>query len=536
MASILRDVRMIDKADTGYAEEERYWSDEVGEIFSNPRTARLLGGAAKNYPVNLCVPAVRAVATRMELQGLRITAPDGRRDKTAAEEFDTRVDRPSKLGQQIEDAISYALRYGDGYLIADPQLPEDGEHLPVYARGPIGTRAFYADENPSQLERLVLRWSVPPPDRPDEEDRRLWRLRVNVLELDGITRYLSRVPAGDVKSDADFEPYDPDVDPDAPGDVADDGLPPIQDGGGEHRPGFIPNASYDPVTGTGSWYAVHLRTGRPYGTSEHHLVHGAQNLLVKAVVTLAESLDGFALPYRYEIRKSNTALGSGGDVFPGEGSGDRPEDEDQPTGQAGELGVHWDADSVGQLTPAEVSNLLEPIELCMRLAASVSGTPLDFFDASAASASGDSKREHREALNARAGKRRDDFGREIGDLAEFLLGLLGYPDHTVKVVWKPMETTPAVDQFKAVDEGVKAGLPWPYVLSTVLDLDPSEIDADEWPDPRESRQAAAELLKTVAQALQAMGAAVTLGTVSSDTVLELVSRSIGDVGTGTGEV
>jgi hypothetical protein len=522
VASIVGDVKEIKKSDNHYETEESYFTGEgIPEVFSNPRTARILRGVSEKYRFNLCAAAVRPVLGNLEILGLRIVDAEGEFDQEAQTNFSRWVERPAKLDQQLEDAIKYALEFGDSFLIADPQMPgELDQSLPVYARNPIGARAFYQDENPTQLDRVVTTWLVPSPAVPDEKDKKLWLRRVNVMELHGIMRWISTVPHGEIERDDQYEPYEPEPVSDETL-LADDGLTADPDEG-DTRPGFVPNDTYDPVSRTGRWYVVHLRTARPYGISEHAEVHGAQNLMTKAVTTLAESLDGFALPYRYEIRKSATALASGSDTF----TEDDDDDRATPAGSAGELGVHWDADSVGQLTPADVNNLIEPIELVMRLAASVSATPLDYFDASAASASGESKREHREALNNRVGTRRRDFGREISDMMEFLLELLGYEDHGVKVVWKPLEQADPKEQFETIQQGLKAGMPWPYLLQTVLDLDPSEITADDWPDPRYGREASVDILVKVAQALQHLGAAATLGTVTSDTVDTLVTRAL----------
>jgi hypothetical protein len=520
MVSIVASVKDIAKADKHYAREWMYYDGEgLPEIFSNPRVARLLSGVGKHYEINICRTATRVVQNKLDIQGLRIVDSEGNIDTAAEEQFTARVARPAKLAQQLEDGLAMAGQYGDAYLISDPQSPDSpSDPLPFFARSPIGCRAFYDRENPSRLDAVVSTWLVPPPWRPDETDEKQWLRRVNVMELAGIMRWISTVPHDMVEDDDDFEPYDPEP-ADESYDTADDGLPIIGTYGA--RPGFVPNDTYDPDTGEGRWYVHHLRPDRPYGRSEHRLVHGAQNLIVKAIVTLAESLDGFALPYRFAIKNSESGMKSAGGVFEGD-----EDDEPEPQGQSGEMGIHYDTTQVGQLTPADVTNLLEPISMAMRLAASVSGTPLDYFDASAASASGESKKEHREALNARVMQRRRDYGREVEDAVEFMLEQLGFPDHGVKISWKPLDQKDPIDQFEALSAGLVAGVPWNYLLSTVLDLDPNEIDAADWPDPRDLPAAQVDVLLKLAQALQHLGSASTLGVVSSDTVAMLVQRAL----------
>src|SRR5258708_5744918 len=83
------------------------------------------------------------------------------------------------------------------------------------------------------------------------------------------------------------------------------------------------------------------------------------------------------------------ALAPGTDVFEGNEGEAEQSRSDRVKTEAGALANLRNTTEVGQLSPSDVSNLLQPVDTFMALASSTSETPLDYFDPSAAAASGE---------------------------------------------------------------------------------------------------------------------------------------------------
>lgn len=487
MKTFRESLEEIRDADIDYLIARNFYEGrEIKEIFSNPNVAALLQSSAKHYHVNIAKRAVDAVLDRLEITAVKVTQ-GGAESDTVTDAYREHVERPNRLSQTLEDALELAEEYGDAYLMVWPSDRHEG--IDVRAYTPLGMRAFYDDQDPMLVTHVVRTWLVPPPPNKEREldgdgKPEPYR-RVNWITAEGTQKYISTVPAKAARDEKHFEPYVLDDEP-VPGDGEADEEATAQ-------PGWVVNPWEElPVK--------HLRTRRPYGTPEHYSVYGCQNLLTKEIVTLAESTDGYALPFRWAIKESAQALGAGSDVF-GEQDATRTPPRDIPS-RAGSLAMLWDVKAVGQLTPADVKNLLDPIDKVMALASTVSTTPLDYFDPSAAAASGLSKKEHKEPLNKKAKRRQRDLGAEIEDALELAMLMLEFADVAVEVVFAPLERVDKSEQYETMEKGQSAGLSFKQA-ATESGYDGEIIDTEGWRNRREDLAA----LATFSEALQRLAAA-----------------------------
>jgi hypothetical protein len=275
---------------------------------------------------------------------------------------------------------------------------------------------------------------------------------------------------------------------------------------------------------------AHLRTRRPYGVPEHECLYGCQNLLLKVIATLGESVDGFGIPWRYRTLSSDKALKSGGDVFDQDGvDDDEADDADRVRTRAGELANLWDTEDVGQLTPADSKNLLDPIDKVMQLAATVSTTPLDYFDASAASASGESKKEHKGPYLAKVAKRQKQLGRAmVADCLEFaLVDVLGFVGASVTLVWQALVERTDTERYAQIKEATEAGIP--FAVACVEAGYEQEV-VDEWVAngwmPEDSAAARVELFKGIAAGTKDLAAAANLGGIDAAAAQALIQQAL----------
>lgn len=518
--SLVASLTEIKRADTDYLIARKYYrGDRVAEHFSNPNLAVLFKASAEHYHVNIAKRPVDAVLDRLEVSAITVTRGDAP-DEALAAVLEDKIRRPNRLDQTLEDLFEMAEEYGDAYLMTWPSSRVDDE-LRVTAYSPVGMRMFYDDEEPTLATHALRTWLVPPPDGSpaagDAEARKdptkQYR-RVNVYTAGYIQKLISTKPAAEVQSDDDFVPY-----------TADDPEPDPESTEPQSEPGAVDNPD-------GRIPIFHFRTKRPYGEPEHYSVYGCQNLLVKEIVTLAEATDGFGLPFRFALKESAQALGSASDVFDTDTSGERTQ-RGKVDAKPGGFAQLWDVKEVGQLTPADVKNLLEPIDKIMALASTVSTTPLDYFDPSAAAASGVSKKEHKDPLFRKVGRRQRDFGAELADALELGFEQLGYPGVTVTVDWKPIQELDAAAAFATTKEGQDAGFSFEE-SAKLSGFAGTEVDeARGW----RNRGAELEHLAMFAEALQKMGAAAQMlpGMVTPELIRSAVETLIPvaeDEGTG----
>lgn len=500
---VAADVGAIKTADIDYQIAQNFYEGKgVKEVFSNPSTAALLGKAAEHYQINIAKRGVDAVTDKLVVTGWKITR-DGDADEDYEDTFKTDVWDHNKLKQLIPDALLAAEVQGDSYLLAWPDEDDESTAVDIFLHKGLGARLFYDDENERHKRAYVRTWLVR--GQSSTEDKTTWYRRVNEITPEQVRKLITAVPATAAKHDSDYIPFTDDD----PADPGRDSLP----------PGVTPNP-FGVVT------AWHLRTERPYGVPEHYCLYGCQNLLIKIVCTLGESVDGFGIPWRYRTLSSDKVLKPGGDQFAEDGDDD-PDDQERLRIRAGELSNLWDTDTVGQLMPADVDNLLAPIDKVMDLAATVSVTPIDYFHASAAAASGESKKEHKGPYHAKVQRRLTDYDDELTDCLEFVAReLLGLDDATVELVWKPFNELTDAERYAQVKEAVESGIPWRQAMIEA-GYEPEQVD--EWIrdgfDPENSPDARAKRFRDLAAGTRDMAAAVQLGNLDSAVVMAVLQQA-----------
>lgn len=517
--TLVADIESIKSADIDYSIAQKFYeARDLKEVFSNPRLASVFKAAADNYRMNLAARGVDGVMDKLVLRTWRVTR-EGERDIALEESFKALVWDRNNLKQTIPDSLQAAEVQGDSYLLVWPDEDESSDAVDVFLHKAFGARMFYDDENERVKRAYVRTWLVR--GAQSTSDDATWLRRVNELtyfEIDGVgyvrvRKLISRGPAASAKADADYEPFtDEDV---------------VDLGQGEDT--LPPGESITPMD---QLPVFHLRTARPYGVPDHECLYGCQNLLIKTVVTLGESVDGFGLPWRWRTRSASAQLGAGGDAFESDDEDDE-DDEERVRTRAGEVTDFYDTDAVGQLEPSDVSNLLDPIRAVFQLASELSSVPMDLFQEAGADASGVAKREHRAAYHAKINKRRTDYGDELARACEFALSLAvgdELDDVDVVLVWSPMNELTDLERYAQMTAGQGAGLPFRQV-AIEAGYDPEEVQGwiDDGLHPDNSLSARAERLKLVATAVRELAAATELGGLDATAIMGLIESATKDV-------
>jgi len=506
--TIVSDLKEIARADVRYLEAQNYYEGEkVKELFSNPKVAAKLGANAEKFYVNIAKRAVDAVLFKLEVLGFTVTTESGGEATQAATTFKTNVWDHNRIRQVFSDALEYAEEFGDSYQLTYDDLTPGSDGVDAIAYTPLGARLFYDAETERRKLRFVRTWLVRRDDSGDDKDT--WYRRVTIVDATEVRQLVSTVQDSAIETDAHFEPF---VDEDAP-DAPDEELEPGQEPAG---PGVVRH-------GYGGFPVFHLRTKRPYGFPEHKCLYGIQNLIVKDIATLAEGIDGFGIPFRWRTISSGDNLKPGrADVFGEDTVGSR--EKDRVKAEPGSLANLYDTDAVGQLLPASVNNLLDPLSMFMRLASVVSVTPLDYFDASAASASGESKKEHQQAYNAKCETRQFDFDTALVDALEFIANnILDLGGVLVRLIWKPVQERTPEEKHAQAKSAQEAGMP--YEPAWVEAGYPAE-EVATWQAPEDRPGAKAKVAVDVSTAAKNFGAAAQLGVIPSDGVSQLLQQIV----------
>lgn len=493
-----------------YEEAELYSRGRVSEVWTSKRIAHVMRRSAGKYRVNIARRPIDAVLDRLKIVSVAVEAEgdDENEDLTAV--LNEQIYQANRLKLKLRTALDKAETYGDAYVICWPR-PEGEDGVDVMVNDPKYLRVIYDPERPDKILFSGRTWI----DSNEHRRVTIWR--------DGPTRerWISKSPElarpAEGFKDGDFEPLNE------------------SDSAG--------------MTIEGSWFedlamglgnpVFHLRTAdeNGYGVPEHESVYGTQNMLTKQIATMMESVDGYGFPFRYQLAKAGTT----GNIA----TLDDDWDEDDSDGhqapkpgraEPGSIEKFWDTEAIGQLEPAAVANFLEPIGMTLRLSSVVSNTPLNYFDPSAASASGESKKEHEKPAVNKADNRKDGYDATLVDALAYAMALNQTPVPGIVIAWAPTETVDDHAEVVLAKSRQEAGVP---LERTLVDLGYPARDVKEWienatPDDQVLEHRVA-LLKELAQAAQALGAAASLGVIDQATARALITRMVvGTPGDETG--
>lgn len=509
--TIVADVKEIQRADLDYLIAQNYYEGtKVKEVFANKRVAALLGDSAEKYHINIAARGVDVLLTKMVIEGYSVSR-DGAKDTVAESGFRDDVWEHNRMDQLLPDAIEVTEEYGDAYLLVWPSEAENATEVDIFLHRPIGARMIYDTDNETVELRYVRTWLVRGPM--STSDMSTWLRRVTIITDTMVQKLISIVPASQIQNDDHYVPFMDEDDPDPEKRLDDTTGEPLPPGITTHEYGQIP--------------VFHLRTGRPYGKPAHKSLYGVQNLLTKYVTTLGEAADGFGLPWRYRLINSDKMLKPGSDVFD-QDQADEDELDDRVTPRSGELTNLYDTEGVGQLTPAESKNLLDPIDRFMALGATVSAIPMDYFDPSAAAASGLSKKEHKSAFLDRVRRQIEDIGGAIIAACEFAINeVLGFADISVELIWRELTERTPEERYAQIEAAVKAGVPWSVAC---VEAGYPQETVDEWVlegmSPEDSPAARAELFRSVAAGTRDLAAAASLGGIDATAAQALIEQAL----------
>ena len=470
MSDLMQGINALDHALPAYDEAKSFYDGQSNEKFTSVALQRALGSTDSTFNFNYSRLVIESRLNRMEISA--VATEDGSADDFLAEMWNR-----NQLDTELMDAIEGALIFGDSYLIAG----ESEEGVDVFYNDPRSTRVLYDVENPRKKKFAIKRWM--------EGDK----LRVNLYYADRLEKYISKGKPTPTMDDRDFDQYF---------DEGTDAWPLVNDSG------KIP--------------VFHLRTSRQYGVPEHKQSYGPQAAITKLLNTQISSIDFSTAPQRYflEDPSANDA------VNPNEDFGGVYDDDDDAAPlsnlKAGPGGV-WKLKgirSVGQFDAPSPDTFVVPFKNFIEAMSTVTATPMHSFNVGALP-SGESLRAAEAPLNKRVASLETLFGAVIADLHEFALELNGV-QAKVLVQWNPVATYDDADVWAVVDAKTASGVP---MRTALMEAGYTDEQVSEWYPDGESARSSKEI-SLLADAIQKLGAATTLGIISVDEARKLLPKDV----------
>lgn len=443
-----------DQAD--YAKAASYYEGDVEEVFASEKLRRALSRSGTSaYRLNFSRVPVTTVLDRLEIQAISST------DARAQARLDE-IQRLNGMDEEHNDVHRWALVHGEAYLIVWPD--EDGNPQMSLNKADT-TRIFYDPEHPRRKKFAAKMWA---------EGK---RIRLNLYYSDRIEKYIT-AKDGDKADEKGFIPFFDDETEEWP----------------ENPWGEVP--------------VFHFRTGRPHGRPEHKDAWSPQDMINKLVITQMAANDYQGFPQRYALqgnRPSNEASDFEDDSD--------AEDTSNLTSGPGEM--WWlDADDVGQFDVADPAAFLDPLKEYVKAIASMTHTPLHYFEGMGDVPSGESLRAILEPLLKKVEDRMLVFGNAWREAYAFALRILGIEDVEVEVVWADIRSADDSDAWSVAKMKLDAGVPFRQVM---VEMGYSTDQVDGFlKDGAKDADTLLDLAERIGTAVQRLGLGVQYGVITTD--------------------
>lgn len=370
-----------------YEEAGDYYEGNVSEVFGSSGMAKVFRNSPYRTNLNFCRPVVDAVHNRLEIAAVLGVSEEA--NTVIGDTWDF-----NELGLDANEIHRRTLVYGDCYVMVWPD--EDG-NLEISYNTPLTTALVYDPERPKRKAYAVKMWET-------ADDTRM-----NIYTADTITKYVAHSKTVTEGSDwSVVETFD-------------------------NPFGEVP--------------VFHFRTERPNGRPEHMDALNAQDYINKQFITSMIVADYQGAPQRYALSKAG-ATGETQDFA--ENDTARENLKGLKNGP-GELWFMQDVDKVGQFEPADPKNFWEPIKDTVRAMASLTNTPLHYFEKTGNVPSGEALRVAEAPLIKKVQDRQVSFGQAWREVFKFVLKVNGIVED-VQVRWKMVES---LDELERLDAGLK---------------------------------------------------------------------------------
>ena len=392
-----------------YLTAEAYYEGTQAEIFPNERWYSLINNTANDFRFNFARTVVDSVLNRLEIAN--ITA-----NTEAANQKIQDVWQMNDLQIDADEIHRRALVFGDCYSIVWTDI---NGNITVDYNSPLTTIMIYDDENPRIKKFAAKLWQT---EDPNDHTKKIARL--NMYYPTYIEKFEMSGEIQNVVSAAGFNLID----------VV------------ENPWGEVP--------------VFHFRTTKQYGRPEHADAFGPQDAINKLIVTHMNTVDYQGAPQRYAL--SGGGNSSEFDDFDEDGTA--AENLGSLKNGPGELWYLKGVSQVGEFSPADHKVFTEPVKDFVRSMASITNTPLHYFEKTGNVPSGESLRTAEAPLLKKVEDRQITFGSTWSDMFRFILKVDNESEPNVQIDWQAVESMDSLDAWEVAVKKRVVGVTLEQVL------------------------------------------------------------------------
>lgn len=402
-------LEMITDRRNQYLTAESYYEGTQYEIFSDPKWYRILNSKRPYFRFNFARTVVDSVLNRLEIANVTANTED----------LTDRINDIWKMNDLQIDADEIhrrALVFGDAYAIVwtDPR----GE-ITVDYNSPLTTVVIYDDENPKTKSYAAKLWQT---EDPNDYKKKIARL--NMYYPDRIEKYEMPGEIENVVSVSGFK------------------LLEIIDNPWGEVPVF------------------HFRTTKQYGRPEHVDAYGPQDAINKLIITHMNTVDYQGAPQRYAL----SASGNSAEFEDFDDDSTLEENLGSLKNGPGELWYLKGVSKVGEFSPADHTVFTEPIKDFVRSMASITATPLHYFERTGGVPSGESLRTAEAPLLKKVADRQITFGSTWADMFRFIVRIDRNVEPDIQIDWKALESMDSLDAWEVAVKKTVVGVSLEQIL------------------------------------------------------------------------
>jgi hypothetical protein len=407
-------IEMITDRRAYYLNAEAYYEGIQSEVFPSKRWYSLLTNSEKysrtDFRFNFARTVVDAVLNRLEVSNFITPSSDVNQQISD-------IWQMNDMQFDADEIHRRALVYGNCYAIV--WTDSEGQ-ITIDYNSPLTTVVIYDDENPRIKKYAAKLWQT---EDPNDYTKKIARL--NMYYPDRIEKYWM---FGEIEN------------------VVSEG-------------GFMLMETVD--NPWGEVPVFHFRTSKQYGRPEHADAMGPQDAINKLIVTHMTTVDYQGAPQRY-------ALSDNGNTAEFEDFDDDAAAEDnigKLKNGPGELWYLKGISKVGEFSPADHKVFTEPVKDFVRSMASITNTPLHYFEKTGNVPSGEALRTAEAPLLKKVQDRQITFGSTWQDLMRFILRVEGVADYNaVTVKWNNLESMDSLDAWEVAVKKRVVGVSLEQVL------------------------------------------------------------------------
>ena len=365
-----------------YEEAGAYYEGSVPEVFATASLRKAMRKTGYTSRLNFCRPVVDSVKNRLEIADILAVSDAGTKVIADTWEF-------NELAIDSNEIHGAALTYGDAYAMV---WPDEEGNVEISYSTPLTTGLVYDVEHPRRKSYGVKMWEVE------------GGARLNLYYADRIEKYSAQ--GSSITEGTNWSLIET----------------------VENPFGVVP--------------VFHFRTHRPFGRPEHKDAFDAQNYINKQFIQSMITSDYQGAPQRWAL--SNMEASSEIEDFK-EGDTDR-ENIGALRNGPGEVWFMAGINQVGEFKPAAPAVFWQPIKDTIRSMASLTNTPVHYFEKTGNVPSGEALRTAEAPLIKKVEDRKLSFGQTWRELFQFVLKVNGI-DEDVQVKWQGGESLSELERW-----------------------------------------------------------------------------------------